>query len=416
MFGHGAAVTHAGGDAKLHSVKHARLTTAFVIALGACGPSYRLSPTVQGLGVASDPAAPLARPALRPPADTNDARAYYDRAVSLIGTGTSLDTADMALYWASRLDPDWANPLYARAIVILRALHTDQLRELFRYRSSRVLSLTPRQAGLVDSLVRLAWAHNPLLFTNVDLFILPSSPPGGHPDPGLEGWRSYKLGYFARAESLLAMALRGDPDQIELRVYRAQSLALLGRFDSAAAEFGAARDMVRARAVSHASPVLPSLEMFEYAIGMVRVNQGDFPSAKEAFGRALTENLAFYWAHARLAGVDLALGDTAAALTELGLAVELEEDDPALRLYHGYVLRVARHYVDAAAELRRSIQLEPYYAQPHVQLALLARAEGNQAAAVDHYRRFLELAARRDPDRAAVVRALSALATPPDSR
>jgi len=129
----------------------------------------------------------------------------------------------------------------------------------------------------------------------------------------------------------------------------------------------------------------------------------------------LTENLAFYWAHARLAGVDLALGDTAAALTELGLAVELERTTRP-PLYHGYVLRVARHYVDAAAELRRSIQLEPYYAQPHVQLALLARAEGNKAAAVDHYRRFLELAARRDPDRAAVVRALSALATPPDSR
>jgi len=46
---------------------------------------------------------------------------------------------------------------------------------------------------------------------------------------------------------------------------------------------------VRARAVSHASPMLPSLEMFEYAIGIVRVNQGDFRAAREAFGRALTE-------------------------------------------------------------------------------------------------------------------------------
>src|SRR5205823_1664775 len=232
----------------------------------------------------------------------------------------------------------------------------------------------------------------------------------------LEGWRAYKLGDFPRAESLWAVALRLHPDQVELRISRAQSLALLGRYDSAAAELGVARDTVRVRAVSHASPVLPSLEMFEYAIGIVRVNQGDFPSAREAFGRALTENLAFYWAHARLAGVDLALHDTAAALTELGLAVEIEPNDPALRLYNGYVLRLARRYTEAVAELDVAIRLDPYYAQPHVQLALVAQAEGNSAAATDHYRRFLALAARRDPDRAKVVRALAALAAPPDSR
>src|SRR5207237_3569759 len=83
----------------------------------------------------------------------------------------------------------------------------------------------------------------------------------------------------------------------------------------------------------------------------------------------LTENLAFYWAHARLAGVDLALHDTAAALTELGLAVEIEPNDPALRLYNGYVLGLARRYTEAVAELDVAIRLDPYYAQPHVQLA-----------------------------------------------
>jgi len=389
---------------------------ALVVTLGACAPSQRLSPTVQALTVASDPSAPLPRPALPPPADTNDARAYYERAVPLIQAGFSLDTADMALYWASRLDPDWANPLYARAMVILRALRADLLWSLFRYRSTQRLSLTPRQAQLVDSLVRLAWAHNPLLFTDLDLFVMPPMLPGGHLDPGLDGWRAYKVGDFTRAESLLAIALRRHPEQVELRISRAQSLALLGRYDSAAAEFGAARDTMRARQVSHASPVLPSLEMFDYAIGIVRVNQGNFTSAREAFGRALTENLAFYWAHARLAGADLALGDTAAALTELALAVELEQHDPALRLYNGYVLRVARRYAEAAGELQVAIQLDPYYAQPHLQLALIAGAEGNGTAAVDHYRRFLELAARRDPDRAAVVRALAALTASPDSR
>src|SRR3989442_14945342 len=120
--------------------------------------------------------------------------------------------------------------------------------------------------------------------------------------------------------------------------------------------------------------------MFEYAIGIVRVNQGDFPSARDAFGRALTENLAFYWAHARLAGVDLALHDTAAALTELGLAVEIEPNDPALRLYNGYVLRLARRYTEAVAELDVAIRLHPDFAPPPLHLALVCPAGGESAA------------------------------------
>src|SRR2546427_8344177 len=52
-----------------------RAVAALVLALGACAPSQRLSPTVQLLKVASDPSAPLPRPTLPPPADTNDARA-----------------------------------------------------------------------------------------------------------------------------------------------------------------------------------------------------------------------------------------------------------------------------------------------------------------------------------------------------
>ena len=163
-----------------------RALAALVLALGGCAPSQRLSPTVQLLKVASDPSAPLPRPTLPPPGDTNDARAYYERAVPLIQAGFNLDTADMALYWASRLDPDWANPLYARAMVILRALRADLLFALFRYRSTLRLSLTPRQAQVVDSLVRLAWAHNPLLFTDVDLFVMPLSP---RAQPLTRGWR-----------------------------------------------------------------------------------------------------------------------------------------------------------------------------------------------------------------------------------
>src|SRR5207249_10378023 len=65
---------------------------------------------------------------------------------------------------------------------------------------------------------------------------------------------------FPTRRSSDLVALRLHPDQVELRISRAQSLALLGRYDSAAAELGVARDTVRVRAVSHASPVLRSEE------------------------------------------------------------------------------------------------------------------------------------------------------------
>src|SRR5205823_13947396 len=57
--------------------------------------------------------------------------------------------------------------------------------------------------------------------------------------------------------------------------------------------------------------------------------------------------------------------DTAAALTELGLAVEIEPNDPALRLYNGYVLRLARRYTEAVAELDVAIRLDPYRSEEH---------------------------------------------------
>lgn len=394
-----------------------RLGSLLVSVVAACGPSFQPAPTVSRLSAASNPDSALSRPVLvGPNADTNDAMDYYQRAAQLIRLGIDLDTADMALYWASRLDPAMPDPLYARALVILRALGADEMRSLFQHGSTGGMGLTPRQEKLVDSLMHQSWARNPFLYTDLNASLLPPFFPSAPLDPAVDGWRAYTLGNFARAESLLAVALRLHPGAVALRMYRAQSLAKLGRLDSSAAELRTARDTIESWENVHLSPILPSLEMLDYAIGILKVNQDDFALAREEFALALKENLGFSWAHVRLAGVDLSLGDTATSLSELDMAVQIEQRDPALRLYHGFALRSARRYAEAADELRMALQLDPYYAQPHYQLALLSLTTGDTVTALEHFRRFMAMAARRDPDRPGALRILADLAAAKDSR
>src|SRR5260370_28778776 len=94
--------------------------------------------------------------------------------------------------------------------------------------------------------------------------------------------------------------------------------------------------------------------MFEYGIGIGRVQQDDFPAARVAFQRTLAENLGFYWAHVRLAGAALALADTAAGLAARALAVDVEPQEPALPLFHALVLYKAGRLTDASGTLQKA--------------------------------------------------------------
>ena len=133
------------------------------------------------------------------------------------------------------------------------------------------------------------------------------------------------------------------------------------------------------------------------------------------FERALTQNLAFYWAHTRLAGSALQLHDTATALTELDMATQLEGRDPVLRLYRGVVLQTAGRLAEAELDLQKAVELDPYYADPYYFLATNRQALGDTVAAIGHYRQFLRRAARAHPYRPQTERQLRALAVRPDS-
>ena len=379
-------------------------------------PSTRALSGLSPLLEQTDSGLPLPRPHLPTGADTNSAAAYYNWAVPFIRFGTKLDSAEMALYWASKLDPAWPDPLYARAIIIVQALKHDALETWFRSRSIRAvrkLGLSTRQEQLIDSLLRIAWTRNPFLNNDLEFSLLPPGQPG---DPVRAGLAACRGGQFALADSLFAVDLQKHPADVVVRVYRARALFYLERYDSVVAQLGAARDSVRRRVEATVARVLPSVEMFDYAIGIARVQQDDFPASRAAFERALTENLSFYWAHVRLAGSALALADTGTALTELAEAVEIEGKDPLIRMYNGTMLRDARRFDEATTQLQEAIALDPYFAAPHYWLATVYQAQGKVPKAIAEYHWFLEHAARTDVYRPTVRRALDALgATPADS-
>jgi Flp pilus assembly protein TadD len=115
--------------------------------------------------------------------------------------------------------------------------------------------------------------------------------------------------------------------------------------------------------------------------------------------------------------VELALHDSAAALSELATAVQLEGRDPVLRLYYGAVLQGALRLAEAEEQWHRAIELDPYYAAPYSWLALNFRLRHDSAAAIEQYRHFIAHTALEDPHRAQALRDLAALSSvKPDSR
>jgi tetratricopeptide (TPR) repeat protein len=393
-----------------------RRTTLLLVVLtvAQCTPAPR-TPALSGLTwlqALADSGKDLPRPRLPDGSDTNAALAYYNW-----GTRWSAptDTAEMALFWASRLDPSWAEPLYARLFNVFRALRHDVFEtyeKTYSPRAAKHVTLSPRQIHVIDSLQQMAWQRNPFMFSDLEFR---DGVPGRYGDPVHDAWLAFSRKQFVTADSLFRDALRKHPGAVDLRLMRARALFYLGKFDGAVAELEAARDTVSRDVEKQLSPILPSVEMFDFAIGIARVQQDDFPAARVAFERALTQNLAFYWAHTRLAGSALALHDTATALTELDMATELEGRDPVLLLYRGVVRQAAGRLPEADQDFRKAIELDPYYAEPYYFLATNRQVLGDTAAAVVHYREFLRRAARADAVRPQAVRQLTALGVRPDS-
>ena len=331
-----------------------------------------------------------ARPKLESGADTNDWQAYYAKGASIIRQGPAF--AEPYFHWASRLEPSRPEPLFA-AWVTYWMRHTKLLEQLYLGRGRIADSPDALRA---DSLRLAALLRSP--FVNQSLELLIYEQMGGYwsSDPVTRAWIRYFNGDYVKAADILGSAIAGEPSKrLLLRYDRALVLVAAGRLDSATTELRALLDEWRERDQARLQRVYESKELFEYGLGLLLAARNDPVAAREAFGRALAENLAFASPHQALGRLSMVARDTAGAVLEHGQAVELRPDDAVYRQQFGEALLLAGRAAEATAQFRRAIAIEPLYADPYYGVAAALDVSGDLPAAAAAYRVFLLRAARR---------------------
>jgi hypothetical protein len=380
-----------------------------------------------------------ARPKLDPGADTNSAQANYAYGMKMVYDNP--DESVRAFYWASRIDPSSGDAMYALWTARLIAMSDKELASYFGHgRGTR----TPGQLAL-DSLIYRAYAVNPFLFSSIDGALMKRTIEAEistmHPkikpeqlsqavarqmraaasEPGI----AYSEGRFQTALNAYAFQLEASNlfgempakknpsakekqyaemvkvglayERVDLHAKRARIFYHLHELDSATTEMTAAISILQAQESGAAQLIYLSKAMFDQSLGMIYEHDRRPDLAREAYGHALQEDLSYYSAHNRLAGLELEQGDTTGALAEIDLAVQLAPGDPALRFRYAQVLVNVRRDADAAQQLRKAIALDPYYGSPHLLLAMIGDFESYTNDAIAEYQTYIALAARSDP-------------------
>lgn len=397
-----------------------------------------LATLVLAAGVrAQGPASVPARPQLDNGADTNSAQNYFNYGMKMVYEKPA--EAAHAFYWASRIDPSSGDAMYALRAATLLAMPRDTLLDYLgnghgkkRKKDEAAPKRRPDQLVL-DSLEYRAFAINPFVYASLDptlmRHIVQAEVLSRYPrmsaaqvDFGImqvmqtrsnQAWLAYARGRFPEALAMYAKVLTDSVPHVkkrdstavahyreflasEVHAQRARIFYLLDDMDSARFEMSAALETMRERDSADMVILYQSKAMFQQSLGMIYERLQRIDLAREAYGHALQEDLSYYAAHSRLAQMTLAKGDTAGALSEMDLAVQLQPDDPVLRFRYADVLVHARRDGDAAVQLRKAIAIDPYYGAPHLLFARIADVEQYTDDAVSEYKSYIAVAARTD--------------------
>lgn len=349
--------------------------------------------------------------------DTNDANVYYNAGMGALHWDPA--GASAAFYWASQLNPGWADPYFARWFV---------LRGTQRHLPDSV-------AKSIDSLVLFASIHDPFFDERLMMNAFSSQVRGRFMlaqrqvnaavaaenqrrievgEPLLMGPRiigiphSWYLEFanrrFDSASRDLAQEIKKHPDALQLYVYRAKAQYYLKQYDSAAAILAAAIGRVDKKDTSRLLPVYFSREMFYYSIGIAQGEGKEDSAARVAFQNTVTENLGFYMAHLHLASQAFGRHDTTTAINEARIAAEIRPSDPLAQVFFGYSLLINGHPADAIDPLRAAIADDPYFALPYFYFGVAREAVHDTVGSLDGYRGFMAHAMRGDSLRALAQR------------
>ncbi len=359
------------------------------------------------------------RPRLPAAADTNNARAYYQFGREQLERRPH--EAAAAFYWAAQIDPGWADPLYGRHVALLM---TDP-RRLVRYWNAEGHTRSSPEVLAIDSLYFRALRIDPFvqrpfereLMRVLVMNLLGADLPGADASlaafytegiladmpPLLRGRVLAGEGRMLQALQAYDQALRENRGRrSETRRYirheRGRMFGLIGNDSAALAELQQAIDMGVEEEREELVRFYNSKAVLEHSRGMVLERGGDRPAAREAYARALMEDLAYHPAHVRMATLALGDGDTATAVQEMALAAEAGAAEPVARLLYGTLLARLQRLDEAQAEVQAAAGLAPYWAEPWYVLGLV-RDWGAPGDSGEAYRAFLQRARRDDPRR-----------------
>ncbi len=345
------------------------------------------------------PAVP--RPMLAQTADTNDWNAYY--VYGLVKFNESPKEAYNAFYWASRLNPESAEALYGQ----WATFWMSDLRRFVRFLNEDRGVVNSDQVVRNDSLMYRALQLNPMLHTALEHRMIStlyqylrthSDAPQlrwDQTDPYTAGMVHYHKGEMGPAAEKFRIVVQRRPRQrTTARLALARAHFFLGNHDSSTHHLGVLLEEMRKNDEKKIVFWYQNKAMMEYSIGYVLATADRYDEAREAYGRALTEDLSFHIAHARLGSIARLQGDTGMAVHEFGMAVELRKDDPSMLSAYGAALVDAKRADEAEPHLRRAVEIEPYLAFAWYHLARSLDEQRKAQEALDSYAEFLSRAPR----------------------
>lgn len=385
------------------------LKTAVVLGLVVAGPGQ----------AQSDPYKIPKRPRLDPGRDTNSANDYFFYGTSILSKFP--ERAAAAFYWASRLDPYWADPLYGRYVALLLAQPTPVLHE---YMTNKRSLRNDKVIRGIDSLKYQAFLANPFVDRRVDGVLLEewlqrayNGQYGLHDlkrlDPQIAAWVSYTFGRFQESAGYYALAIKQNPRDPWLQMARALPFVAMGLQDSALFSVRTALDSLRGSPDDKGDFPYESYPYAEYSVGTLFERMQSRDSARAAFERALLDDIAFYPAHRKLARLRLSAGDTAGALKEFGDVANLAPTDAVALFELGTVTLTTGRTDSALTLLKRAAELEPLFLPPHRTLGLIYESSGFKEEAIKEYQAFLQLAPKSmEPQSSAIKQRLARLGAP----